>query len=499
MYNYLSYVDNASGQKLINAKDQGRGIMNFEGFSLQNVTGRDQHGRLVAWPSGLPYYYLTIGQRIQMFELSSPVYGVVTTRMNRVSSADFEIVTDKEKEDEIVSFLKDLRDLWLEYQNATEPKYIIGRARAKSRIDEFLPDILPDLSNFSASLLRWRKRIQNQHRNKQAEIKEWLMEPNNGVNWQEFAKKFVFDNMIHGACAVYKQWLNGVVENFDTLAGGTVHQLLSPYFSGFEGYVQAVNGFENQFFYGNELAYTIATPVSGTNKAMIPLEALINKIAESLMFDDLMAKQADGTRKPEKMVIITNPNDIFSDEDDPESGEIETDEQKRIEERMNTPSKNNVMTFSGNKATILDLSRENTMDSQSNRQKDIREEVAMTFNMSNMEVNLTGSNNTSGRETSESQSEIEQGKGSTPYLRMLSSMVNRCILPFRYGSGYKMEYSIAKNLKEEYEILKLKMDVGEVTVNENRDDKGKSLFPEEKFNRPIGAGEAQPELAEVIE
>jgi hypothetical protein len=327
---------------------------------------------------------------------------------------------------------------------------------------------------------------------KHNEIKNWLLEPNNGVSWEEYVKKFVFDYMIHGATATYKQWQNNVIENFDTLAGGTVHQILAPYMSGVEAYVQCVSGFETQFFYGKEIAYRVASPISGTNRAMIPLESLINKIAESLLFDELMANQADGTKKPEKLVVITNPDDIFSDEDDPEQGKVGVDEQKRTEEKLNNPTKNSVITFNGTKATILDLSRENTMSIQSERQRDIREEVAMVFNMSNMEVNLTGSDSTSGRETSESQAEIEQGKGAIPVMRVLANMINKEILPFRYP-GYKMEYSMAKNLKEEYEILKMKMDVGEVTVNSNREEKGIKLFPEQKYDRPSGASESIPE------
>ncbi|NCN22597.1 hypothetical protein GW934_03865, partial [Candidatus Falkowbacteria bacterium] len=156
-------------------------------------------------------------------------------------------------------------------------------------------------------------------------------------------------------------------------------------------------------------------PVSSRNYGMIPLEALIKKVTESLLFDNMMANQADGTKPPEKMVIVTEQNPFGSlDGDDAKDIPLDVDEQKRIEQKLSQPIKNGVMTFSGNHVEVVDLTRSDSMGNQMQRQKDIREEVALVFNATNMEVNLSGSDNTSGRSTSQAQMEIEQGKGIAP-------------------------------------------------------------------------------------
>ena len=65
------------------------------------------------------------------------------------------------------------------------------------------------------------------------------------------------------------------------------------------------------------------------------------------------------------------------------------------------------------KELLKALRKVNEIRDQMQRQKD----VAQLFNMSNMEVNFTGGDNTSGRSISESQAEIEEGKWTLPILQ----------------------------------------------------------------------------------
>ena len=149
------------------------------------------------------------------------------------------------------------------------------------------------------------------------------------------------------------------------------------------------------------------------------------------------------------------------------------------------------MTFAGNDVKVVDLSRENTMAIQNDRQKDIREDVALVFNMSNMEVNLTGSADTGGRSTSESQAEIEQGKGVTPLLKLIEESISKNILPFRFGFGWKMEFSKSKNDLQEQQINTIRLSNGEVTINELREEKNKPQFDDPQFDKPMNAGQQQ--------
>ena len=470
-----------------------RGITVYTTSQLQQITGRDKEGRLLSWGVEQPYFYLSIDQRVEIFRLCSPVYGVITSRMQRMSGLDFGITSKKVKEDIIVGEMKDLYTIYNEYLDSTNLAHLTLRAQIYKELIHNLIELKPDLSNFDSCLVRWKRRLKTKNTSDCDQVFEWLQEPNNGVPWEEFVKKWVMDFSVHGSTAIYKQAESGKIRNFDVLPGGTVYKIKAPYFSGVNGYVQVLPGFpgyslnaEPQMYFSDELVYSEYVPTSSRNYGMIPLEALINKVAENLLFDNLMANQADGTAVPEKMIIVTD-NSPFGSMDAEGGAEIPLDEneQKRIEEKVNTPVKGKIMTFSGNKAEVIDLSRENTMGIQMQRQKDIREEVALVFNMSNMEINLTGSDNTSGRATSEAQSEIEQGKGVAPIAKTLATVMNKGILPYSHGPDFVFEFDKGRNEKEEKELDMLSLQTGENTKNEIREKYNKEQFGPE-FDKPDG-------------
>lgn len=472
-----------------------RGITVYTTSQLQQITGRDKQGRLLSWGLEQPYFYLTVDQRIEIFRLSSPVFGVVTSRMQRISGLDFSIISEKKKEEEIVGQMKDLNTIYNEYKDSTDLGHLTLRAKIYQNLIPQLPDLKPDLSNFNGALLRWKRRLKIKNSQSCDSIYNWLMEPNNGIPWESFVKKWVLDYMIHGSAAIYKGSEDNRLKNFDVLPGGSVYPIKAPYFSGVEGYVQILPGFagytpyaEPQIYFSDEMVYSQYIPTSSRNYGMIPLEALINKIAESLFFDQLMAEQADGTGIPEKMIIVTD-NSPFGSLDANDKGDIpiDIDEQKRIQEKVNTPIKGKIMTFSGNSAEVIDLSRENTMEFQNKRQKDIREEVALVFNMSNMEINLTGSGDTSGRNTSEAQAEIEQGKGIAPIAKSLATAINKGLIPYKFGSGFVFEFNKGKSDKEEKELDLLTLQTGENTKNDIREKYNKDSFGEE-YDKPEGGG-----------
>jgi hypothetical protein len=483
-----SYSNEYNKDPLSGKKPGERGMQIYTLSQIMKLSGRGKDGELLTWGFDTPYFYLTVSQRIELAKLCSPVFGIVTSRMNRISGMDFNISPVNKDEDRYASDMRDAKQQYSELALSREVPHILTKARIVRELKQNLPDLLPDLSNFDNALVRWKKRIQSKQYDKGNEIKAWLLEPNQGLTWDGWVKKVVFDLHVHGACATYKQSVKDRLENFDTLPGGSVYKLRTPTFSTAEVYAQVVMGFEPGIYYNDEIMYMEYYPISSQSHSMIPLEALINKVCETMLFDKLMAEQADGTKPPEKMVIVTNPAQPFGDFDATRNGEqevpLDPNEQKRIETKVNEPRKGAIITFTGNKAEVIDLSRENTMAMQSQRQKDIREEVALVFNMSNMEVNLTGSGDTSGRSTSETQQEIEQGKGIAPLLKILQSKVTKEIINMRYGYGYKMEYSYSVNEKEQRELDSKKLQNGEVTINELREKYNLPPFEGQQFNLP---------------
>lgn len=462
-----------------------RGIQVYSLSDLVTNTGKEKDGQRVSVKSEQKYFYLNIIERNQIFRLCAPVFGVVSSRMNRMSALEFNVVPVRSEEDRIADDYKSKYQVFKELEKEMDFKNLMVKAKIYGYLAGDLPGLKPDLSNFEGCLMRWKKDIQNTHISKGEQIKDWLLEPNQGVIWSDYVKKWVYDLMIHGAASTYKQSEKGVVSNFDLLIGGSVYKLKNPYFSGVDAYIQIVSGYEPQVFYGNEISYCQYLPTSVLSYGMIPLEALINKIAETLLFDKLMADRADGTQVPSKMVVVTDNSNPFKDFDkEQQDMNIDTDEQKRIEEKINTPIKGGVMTFSGNHASIVDLSRADTLEVQNVRQKDIREDVALVFNMSNMEVNLTGSGDTSGRATSETQQEIEQGKGIAPLVKLLERHITKDIITSRYGYGYKLEIQQQKNAIEEKELDEKMLRTGEMTKNEIREKYNKTPFDGDEYNLP---------------
>jgi len=472
--------------------ERQRGAQIWNLSDLINIQARNKQGDLQSAPSDNPLFILDPEERHRMFQLSSPVFGVITGRMNRISGLEFEIVPDtKELEDKEESY-KNAYDIIKEYETLVGVAQVITRSKLRQYLLNELPTLRPDLQNFRQALIRWKKGVMRVRQKEANEIKEWLLRPNPMQNWVDFIKIWVYDLMVHGTSAIYKKMIDGKLNNIQHLTGGSTVPIRTPYVDSQEAYIQVMN-YDYQVYYEDELVYTQYLPTSVRSYGMIPLEALINKITETMFFDRLMANQADGTKPPEKAAIITSQQVFGEDPDFNLNLGMNKDEQKRVEEKLNQPIKNGIITFSGNSVEIVDLSKENTMEFQHKRQKDIREEVALVYNMSNIEVNLTGSTDTSGRSTSEIQKEIEQGKGIAPTLKTIEQKINDEILPYR-KKGFKFKFSIEDSELKQIEILTKKVNSTLYTPNELRvEELNKMPFDGEEFDKPGGINDGNNE------
>lgn len=467
---------------------QGRGVQVWTTSQLMGITGLDKTGQFIHGQYEQPIFYLSLDERDVIYRLCTPVFAVVSGRMNRIAALDFTITAESKVEDRTYEYLKTCHQIWQEYQ-AIKPgdsqfvKYAVVKAKMFGEIKNTLPDILPDCSNFQSALLRWKKRLVCTNNDKGDEIKEWLLNPNGNDTWHSLCKMWVKNLMVHGSLNTYKESMNGRIENIYELAGGTVIPMKGMYVGGANAYVQVISGMQPKIYYSDELSSHRYLPDAAFSYGSIPLEALINKIAETMLFDQLMAEQADGTRPPQKMIIVAD-NSPFGDLKNEFKVPVSEDEQKRLETKVNQPKKNAIMTFSGNTVQVVDLSRENTMAFQNERQKDVKSDVAMIFQASDLEMNLAGSANTSGRNTAEVQQELMHSGGILPILQTITTMITREILPFRYGSGYLFEFSSGKNEREELEIATMKSQTGAISINEIRESLGlDNLGPE--FDKPI--------------
>lgn len=472
----------------------GRGINVYSYTDLMGVQAIDRNGEYLSVKYDRPLFSLTVDERLEIFQSCSPVLGIVTSRMNRISALEWAVVPDKKNEDKIAEILKYKKAVYDDYIDYPDLSYQIAARQMANEIRQELPEVLPDLSNFQSALMRWKRSIQNTKQEIADRAQGWMEEPNDSCNWADFVKMQVMDLHIHGAVAEYKECNDNVLDNIYILPGGTVLPVRSEYVGGINAYVQINYGIESQIFFDDEMVFSNYIPTSARSYGYLPLESIVNKVAETLLFDRLMAEQADGTKPPEKLVVFGNYSP-FGDLGlgDNFSTPVEVAEQQRIETAINESRKNAIRTLTGvGQPVILDLTRENTMATQIERQRMIREEVALIYNMSNLEINMSSSDGVSGRATSESLETIDQNKGIIPVTRIIEYGWNRKKLPYRVGPGYKIEFQISTDPLEELKYYREMVESGLYSVNEVRtEEMGRNPFRGEEFDKPkapAGAG-----------
>jgi len=513
-----------------------RGINVYTMSELWGVVGRGRKGNLMQGLIERPLFGLTGEERIELCRNCSPIFGMVMARMNRIAALDWEIEKDSKAEDRLESRLKMWKSLADEYK-AAEPEVQMPepgmeaqmqmpgmevpqampqpappsmedlqaaaiRRRVYVHMKGVLVELKPDFSNFGNCLIRWRKRIRERTDDKSIEIQDWLQTPNIHDDYDDMIKKMVQDLMVHGSFALYKKKdpETKLLENFFALPGGTVLPMRSRYVGGPGAFFQMIPSIEPKVYFQDEIVYKSYCPSTALSYGMIPLESLVNKLAETLFFDQLAAMRADGMQPPDKVVLFGEKAPFGEltagggDFDMP----IAKDEQSRIETIINEPRKYAIRVLSGyGTPAVLDLSKADTFGNQQERQRDSRAELARVYNMSNLEVNLTGSEDTSGRATSESQERIEREKGIYPIVKLVETVFNRNIIPYRWGSDYHIKYKSGLSEQEELELDTKKVMSKTYAVNQVRMERGDEPYPEEKYDRPEGGEVQQPDGSEV--
>lgn len=439
---------------------------------------------------------------LTVYQKCAPVFAVVTARANRISSLDYSIIPENKIEDNIAKNLKDIRDIFSE----TPPDSMFDIGRKIKMLTEargVLPDLRPDFSNFDSCMIRWRRRIMSVKLDRADEIQDFFMHPSKGMLWNDFAKQYTQDLLVHGRSAIYKEkikLLNGRdrLNSIHMLPGGSVFPVKGDYVGQFLGYVQITDGMRTpQLFFQDELSLSQYMPNSSLVNGLTPIDALINLAAENLLFSDLMLKKADGSQPPEKLVVFGEPDPAFGSAPDMQSSTnqfLNKDEQRRIENKLNRKKREGavaILSGYGN-PMLVDLSKSDTLPTQMVRQDQINKYVAMAFNASNQEINETGGDGTSGRSTAESQERADNAKGIRPIIVNMEQTFTHEIIPMRYGYGYRMQFSVPMSEREKIELAKIKGDSGLWSKNEiRRDDLSLDPIRDPAFDIPTGAAPQQ--------
>lgn len=477
-----------------------RGLNVYSTSDILNITGKTRQGTVIQGEYQEPVFALSIQERIEIARRSDIILGIVTSRMNRIRTLEWNVINARKDEERLASMLEMYHDIFHEYDDlADDPKVATARNLIVQKLKKHLPDLRPDLENFGKSLARWRKRVRAINNDRSTEVEDWIKQPNLGMSFDEWTASMVFDLMIHGAAANYKQYQQGQLDAWYLLPGGGVMPLRSKHVGGPTAYFQWTEySTHANIYFGDEMSYARYIPQSAQAYGLVPLEALINKVAESLLFDRLAAEQADGTKPPEKVVLFGDKNpfgDMDAGMSSGESGGIPMDEeeQKRLETVVNEERQWAIRILSGyGSPQVLDLSRSETFQYQSERQRLLRESAALAFNATNLEVNLTSSEGSSGRATTESQERLDQKRGLGPMLKVVEDTLNREIIPFRFGWGYQFQYASGMSESEQWDLIKKKVSTGVLSVNELRTDElGLEPYPEDDWDRPQQQQEEQ--------
>ena len=465
-----------------------RGINVYSFSEIQTVTGQVKSGQRITAEVQLPVFILTPWERENIARLNSDILGLVIARMNRISSLEWKVKRKINEEDRIVDQLKAYKQIFNEYNDLTNVNDLVVRRKCLINIKNELPEIKNDLTNFESSLRRWRKKIKKNIEDSSQKIGDWINNSNLEDDFEEFKKKWVFDLMVHGSEAIYKQYVDGLLENFYTLPGGSVYPLRGEYIGSKNGYVQMLPGYDPKIYFANEMLFDNYVPVSARSYGLIPIEALLNKIAESLLFDKLAAERADGTKPPEKLIILGDNSKMFGDLNSIGFNiPADENEQKRVETIINEERANAVRVLSGiGTPIVVDVSKADTFAAQSARQEKLKKDIALVFSATPMEMGLAGSENTSGRATSESQERIERERGIFPIVRIIDKTMTNKIIPLRFGTGWILEHKTGMTEAEQLKLDTMKIQSDTYSVNEIREERGDDPYSDEIYDRPRG-------------
>jgi hypothetical protein len=474
-------------------KDNRRGYAVLDERTILPQSAVDKYGNSVTVNYALANVTLDIYERLDIFRSCSVIFALVTGRMNYISGIEWKVTQKRKLEDEIVYKLRFARQIFDEFSKSKEPKHRVVAVRARQFITRYLADVLPDLSNLDRALFRWSTALRKRVENKAGEIEDWLHKPAQDCTFENFIKKIIFNTHVHGVAGVYKKHsdFSGKINELYPLPGGSVYPRAKVFVDDPSGLIQVVDNYRAQLFDDSEAA-AVYYSLFDENDFAIPLDSLVNNISEMLLFERRAADMSNGEKYPEKLVVFgqTVPWGDLTGNGEGLAMPLPKQEQEKIQRVVNESRKDAILILSGHGTpAVVDISRADTFNAQSERIRMLREQIANVFGASNAEMNLTGTDSTNGRDTSQTQERKDREKGIYPHLKSIENLFNYDIIPDRYSPDWFFTFEMSQSEAEQIELWKNKLESGLFSVNEIRTmDIGVNAFDGEQFDVPHGAG-----------
>jgi hypothetical protein len=479
--------DQIYNQRYQDPKKNKRGLNVYFLSDLRQISGLDQQGNRVSVPVQVPLFQLTPFEREDIVRKNSDILGITLSRQNIIAGLDWNIVHISDVEEKEAERLKDCRQIYHEYLDMNDVNGIIIRMRCVKLIQDILPEVRPDLKNFDSALMRWKRRIDNKKSESSDQIVEWVESMNAFDSYAEYKKKWVFNLLTHGTDGHYKEFLNNKLNRMYMLPGGTVYPVRTQFVSDVTAYIQMIQGNDSRVYFQDEISFSSWMPAPSRSYGIVPIESLINKIAESLLFDKLAAERADGTVPPEKLLIMGDKSAMFTGmlnmQDLPLP--LAEGEQKKVETIVNEERKNAIRILSGHgEPKVVDISKADTFEAQSARQDKLKKDIGFVYQASPFEMGLTGSDNINGRNITEGMERQEKQRGVQPLVQIIDATMNRDILPYRFP-GWRIEHKTELSEIEKLRIDILKGQDASRPLNQIRTERGDDPFTDPRYNEPF--------------
>ncbi|HEY9245677.1 MAG TPA: hypothetical protein VIO11_02410, partial [Candidatus Methanoperedens sp.] len=229
---------------------------------LMSTSGLNQSGQMVKGQFEYPWFTLMPNERVELCKKTSTIFGIITSRMNQISSQGFRVTRDTSLFEKEVQDMKSIKSIYDEYINFSDPKYNIAAVLIGKELQKKLPELLPDLSNFDKCIIRLNRTAYRRNRVSAEAVEAWMEKPNRKEDYEDVIKKYVWSLLVHGAADIYKKWDGNDLESFHSLPGGGIFQVINETIdNNSPEYVQMIWGKTPLFYTDREILHDIYLPV----------------------------------------------------------------------------------------------------------------------------------------------------------------------------------------------------------------------------------------------
>lgn len=503
-------------------------------LSKLSVRGETRDGTIIKTELGAGnFFQLDPWTAETMATTCAPIAGVVHQRCTKAARAGWSIETRNRTHiiDEFASGLEHLNYLY--DLKGDSPADLGAKLRIWTELKKELPDLFPDLSNFPAEKKWWLKRQRSASSNDTAGLEMWLSNPANlgGLAFDEFIKTWTRDYMIHRAASIYKQQgPMGELAGLKMLPGGSVFRLppmaagletaylqvpLGCFFAGGAyGYVEgddvwlggpgsSAQSQISKLYFRTELSHSQYLPSTNWADGVSPLDALIDAFKSHLRLSGLFTESSDGTRSPEKAIIMGTKlprMNLTEDSDNSSDAPLQETEHIRIERALNDKTRDTIVKILSRlgDATVVDLSHNDKATMLLEWENKVEQLIALVYGATMQEVNRTDSGGTSGRSTSEANERAESTSGMGPiYVGFENALTENVFRPYKPWAVFRMQSGLSD--KERAEIAAGMLASG-LSLNETRDRVWEAEAVEgDEYDKPATGGTPAQQIGSGME